>query len=65
MARISWASTHSTPVMLEDVILELIKEQNEMQDMMIDMIKVMAETHPELALKYAGYANKIKQGRKI
>jgi len=46
------------------VIRELIQEQNELQDMMIDILKTVTDTHPEIALKYAGYADKVKQHRK-
>ena len=46
------------------VIRELIQEQNELQDIMIDILKTVADTHPEIALKYVGYADKVKQHRK-
>ncbi len=57
-------STRQKPPMISDVVTELIKEQNELQDMMIDVMKAISETHPEIVLKYQGYAEKVKKGRK-
>lgn len=58
MARLS-----AKPPMISDVLKEVVKEQNELQDMMIDVMKAIAETHPEIVLKYQGYAEKIRKGR--
>ena len=51
------------PPFTSDVLKEVIKEQNELQDMMIDVLKAISDTHPEIVLKYQGYAEKIRKGR--
>jgi len=50
--------------MRDDLIREIVEEQNEFQDIVIELLKVDTETHPEIALNYIGYEKKIKEGRK-
>jgi len=50
-------------MMQNEVIRELVVEQNELQDIVIELLKVVGETHPELTLRFIDYEKKIKKGR--
>jgi len=48
--------------MRDVVIHDLVKEQNELQRVMIDVLSAVKETHPELLIKYSDFIARIKKG---
>ena len=55
---------NSNGVSYDIVIRELIQEQNELQEMMVDILSAVSQTHPELTIKYMNFVARINSEKK-